>query len=81
MNKRCDRHCHKLAGASPAIAEGFGLKALKIETPLELEDGITEAFGAKGPFFFDVKSEQEADHLPPVYSWRKIAGTDTSGFN
>ena len=51
MNKRCDRHCHKLAGASPAIAEGFGLKALKIETPLELEDGITETFGAKGPVF------------------------------
>ncbi len=60
-------------GDPARVAEGFGLKAFKIETPADLENGFDEAFASEGPVFLDVKSEPEAEQLPPVYSWHKAA--------
>jgi acetolactate synthase-1/2/3 large subunit len=51
------------------VAEGFGLKALSIETAEELDQGLEIAFKSKVPIFLDVKSEPESDDIPPVYSW------------
>ena len=51
------------------VAEGFGLKALSIETVKELDQGLEIAFKSKAPIFLDVKSEPESDDIPPVYSW------------
>ena len=53
------------------VAQGFGLKALTIETAEELDQGLKIAFKSKAPIFLDVKSEPESDDLPPVYSWRQ----------
>jgi acetolactate synthase-1/2/3 large subunit len=53
------------------VAEGFGLKALSIETADELSQGLDIAFKSKTPIFLDVKSEPESDDIPPVYSWIK----------
>jgi thiamine pyrophosphate-dependent acetolactate synthase large subunit-like protein len=55
------------------VAEGFGLKALHVETPGELEQGLDEAFATKAPVFLDVVTESETTELPPVYSWLKRA--------
>ena len=62
------------AGDMARVAEGFGLKALHIESPEELEAGLDEAFAAKTPVFLDVVTESELSELPPVYSWLKKAG-------
>lgn len=51
------------------VAEGFGLKALSVETPEELIKGLDLAFKSRTPVFLDVKSEPESDETPPVYSW------------
>ena len=62
-------------GDPTRVAEGFGLKAFKVETPADLETGLDEAFAGDSPVFLDVKSEPEAEHLPPVFSWLKAAET------
>ena len=54
------------------VAQGFGLKALSIETVEQLIQGLNIAFKSKGPIFLDVKSEPESDDIPPVYSWMQI---------
>lgn len=51
------------------VAQGFGLKALSIETVEELDQGLKVAFKSKSPIFLDVKSEPESNDIPPVYSW------------
>jgi thiamine pyrophosphate-dependent acetolactate synthase large subunit-like protein len=55
------------------VAEGFGLKALHIESPKELEEGLDRAFATRSPVFLDVVTETELGELPPVYSWLKKA--------
>ena len=52
-----------------SVARGFGLKALQVKTPTELEAALDEAFRAEAPVFVDVHTEPEVDDLPPVYSW------------
>ncbi len=60
-------------GDPALVAKGFGLKAISVETPDELDAGFKEAFESSGPVFIDIKSEPEAEDLPPVYSWHKAA--------
>jgi acetolactate synthase-1/2/3 large subunit len=60
-------------GNPALVAEGFGLRAVQIKTPAELEAGLDEAFGANEPVFLDVTTESEVSELPPVYSWRQSA--------
>ncbi|MBW2016685.1 MAG: thiamine pyrophosphate-binding protein [Deltaproteobacteria bacterium] len=55
------------------VAEGFGLKALRIEDPKNLDGYLEEAFACDRPVFLDVIAESEASHLPPVFSWQKAA--------
>ncbi len=61
-------------GNMAKVAAGFGVKALHIETPKELEEGLDEAFASRAPVFLDVVTESEITELPPVYSWMKKAG-------
>ena len=60
-------------GDPALVAKGFGLKSITIETPDELDAGFKEAFASDVPVFLDIKSEPEAEDLPPVYSWHKAA--------
>ncbi len=61
------------AGDMAAVARGFGLRAVHIEQPEELEKALDEAFASQGPFFLDVVTESELSELPPVFSWLKKA--------
>jgi acetolactate synthase-1/2/3 large subunit len=51
------------------VAEGFGLNAISIDTPRELEAAFKKAFEGHSPVFLDIKTRPESDDLPPVYSW------------
>lgn len=55
------------------VAEGFGVKAMHIQTPEELDAGLDMAFSSKKPMFLDIVSEGEVSELPPVYTWQKAA--------
>lgn len=55
------------------VAKGFGITAISIETPQELQEGMETAFSHNGPIFLDIKSEPESEDIPPVYSWIKTA--------
>jgi acetolactate synthase I/II/III large subunit len=55
------------------VAEGFGVRAIRIRTVEELEAGLETAFSATEPIFLDVVSESEVSELPPVYTWMKAA--------
>ena len=55
------------------VAEGFGLTAMRISNPEELQVGMDMAFSLKKPVFLDIISESEVTELPPVDSWLKTA--------
>ena len=55
------------------IAQGFGLQALCVTRPEEIEDAFDRAFSAEAPFFLDIVSASELSELPPVYSWMRAA--------
>ena len=60
-------------GDPAIVARGFGLQAITVKTPEELEAGLDQAFASSEPIFLDVLSESEASEMPPVYSWEKAA--------
>ncbi|MEX1301293.1 MAG: thiamine pyrophosphate-binding protein [Desulfotignum sp.] len=51
------------------VAEGFGLNAISIDTPRDLDAAFKQAFEDRSPVFLDIKTRPESDDLPPVYSW------------
>lgn len=55
------------------VAEGFGVKAIKIQDAKELDTGLDMAFRMDEPVFIDVASECEVSELPPVFTWQKAA--------
>jgi acetolactate synthase-1/2/3 large subunit len=55
------------------VAEGFGLSAQRVITPIELAQAMEAAFSSGQPAFLDVATEPEVENLPPVYSWLKTA--------
>ncbi|MCF8107187.1 MAG: hypothetical protein K9K64_17055, partial [Desulfohalobiaceae bacterium] len=60
-------------GDPAGVARGFGVQALTIKTPKELESGLDLAFAGPGPVFLDLHTESEASEMPPVYSWERAA--------
>jgi acetolactate synthase I/II/III large subunit len=58
------------------IAEAFGLRAFRVETPDQLEDSLRRAFAAGEPCLIDVLSRPIEDRIPPVFSWLKDSGLD-----
>lgn len=59
-----------------AIAEAFGLQAMRVETAEALEVALDVAFAHRGPAFLDLMVESVADVVPPVYKWLRQAGID-----
>jgi acetolactate synthase I/II/III large subunit len=56
------------------IAEGFGLKGLRVTNADELVKALDEAFKYDGAVLIDIVSESIVDECPPVYSWFKAIG-------
>ena len=63
-------------GDPALVAEGFGLKAIRVETAIDLENALDEAFVSERPVFLDINSEPEVEHLPPVFSWLQAASPE-----
>ncbi len=59
-----------------AIARGFGLRAVHVDTPAELESGLDAAFAHDGPVLLDIMVESVAEVVPPVYKWLRHTGID-----
>jgi acetolactate synthase-1/2/3 large subunit len=55
------------------IAEGFGLRAYRVERPGELGPTLREAFGLEEPTFTEVRVLPEDELVPPVPSWTREA--------
>lgn len=60
-------------GEPGMVARGFGMKALSVTRPQDLDRAMEEAFSFPGPVFLDIATESEVTELPPVHSW--IAAT------
>ncbi|SCZ05806.1 thiamine pyrophosphate-binding protein [Microvirga guangxiensis] len=58
------------------LADVYGIRSYRIETPAQLETALEEAFSLKEPCFLDVAVESIADRLPPVFSWLTKVGVD-----
>jgi acetolactate synthase-1/2/3 large subunit len=59
-----------------AIAGGFGLQGVRVESPQDVGEAIREALASKQPSFIDIVTESEITELPPVEKWRRmIAGS------
>ena len=55
------------------IAEGFGLKAKRVEKPDELGPTLRECFGDPEQTFTDLVMQPEDKLVPPVPNWVKRA--------
>jgi len=55
------------------IAEGFGLRAYRVERPGGLGPTLREAFGLDEPTFTEVRVLPEDELVPPVPSWTREA--------
>lgn len=60
------------------IAEGFGLKSLRIDENSKLEEGIQWAIKQEGPVFLDIRISLITDIVPPVTNWREDSQLDPS---
>ncbi len=49
-----------------AIAQGFGLRGVRVEDPLEVEPVLREALASQEATFIDILTECETTELPPV---------------
>lgn len=58
------------------LAQAFGIRALRVETALELDKALDEAFAHDGPIFLDIVVQSIADEYPPVFNWLKKSGVD-----
>ncbi|MCP8895105.1 thiamine pyrophosphate-binding protein [Shinella daejeonensis] len=58
------------------LADVYGIRSFRVETPEEFESALVAAFGHDGPCFIDVVVESIANRLPPVYSWLQKTGVN-----
>lgn len=57
-----------------AIAEAVGLRALRIEDPRKVREGIAEALAHDGPMLVDVVTDPNALSIPPTITWDMLLG-------
>lgn len=60
-----------------AIACGFGLRAMRVQDPADLEPALHQALTCGGPAFVDVVTEPESSELPPVARWQAARSGDS----
>ncbi|GCE45807.1 acetolactate synthase-1/2/3 large subunit [Thermosporothrix hazakensis] len=53
------------------VAEGFGVRGIRITHPDQLVDAITEGLASNEPVFIDVHTRSELDEVPPVHAWQQ----------
>jgi acetolactate synthase-1/2/3 large subunit len=55
------------------IAQGFGLKAYRVEDNQALDTALGDTFGHAGPAFIEVLTASEEELVPPVPMWARRA--------
>ncbi len=53
------------------IAEGFGIRGVRITDPDQLLPAITNALASNEPVFIDVPTIPELEEVPPVHAWQQ----------
>jgi len=53
------------------IAQSFGVRAIRIEKPDELEPTLKKAIDTKEPFLIDMVIEELHTDIPPVHFWKE----------
>jgi acetolactate synthase-1/2/3 large subunit len=56
-----------------AIAQGFGLRGVRVREAAELEPALRAALASNQPTFMDVITESEVSETPPVQKWLDAA--------
>lgn len=56
-----------------AMAEGMGIKGIRVEDPLKLDDAIREVLAHKGPALLDVVSARQELVMPPKATFEQAA--------
>lgn len=56
-----------------AIAQGFGLRGVRVREAAELEPALRAALASNQPTFMDVITESEVSETPPVQKWLEAA--------
>ncbi|KQB84010.1 pyruvate dehydrogenase [Corynebacterium lowii] len=56
------------------IAQGVGIKAIRIEDPRDLRAGIQEALAYPGPVLVDMVTDPNALSIPPNITWEMLMG-------
>lgn len=54
-----------------AIAEGFGVRGIRVAHPDQLGDALATGLRGDGPTFIDVATESELVETPPVEAWQR----------
>ncbi len=62
-----------------AIAEGAGIKGIRIEKPEDLRPKLAEALAYDGPVLVDIVTDPDALSLPPNITWDMMKGFTTAG--
>ena len=57
-----------------AIAEGMGIRTVRIENPRKVRSGIAEALAHDGPVLVDVVTDPNALSIPPNITWDMLLG-------
>jgi acetolactate synthase-1/2/3 large subunit len=55
-----------------AIAQGFGVRGVRVSHAGELEPALRQALASDRPTFIDVVSESEVTETPPVQKWLDV---------
>jgi pyruvate dehydrogenase (quinone) len=61
-----------------AVAEGLGIKAVRITDPRKLASGYKEAFDHRGPALVDIVTDPKALSLPPEVTSQQVFGFATA---
>jgi len=61
------------------IAQGFGLRGVRVERPEEVEPAISDALSADRPTFIDIVTECETTELPPVEKFHRYRARQEKG--
>ncbi len=54
-----------------AIARGFGLRGVRVDSAEDVGPAIQEALDSKQPAFLDIVTECETSEMPPVPKWQR----------
>jgi acetolactate synthase-1/2/3 large subunit len=61
------------------VAEGLGVRGVRIEHADQLGPAIAEAIASDRPVFIDVPTKSELEEVPPVYAWQQAMTREPVG--